>query len=72
MSEVADNLAPRRGMVKPATALGLGPSSVRGYDELARRTGGVSLSPDPYSYDFSACLSLITDVSVCAAMCAWT
>jgi hypothetical protein len=33
--------------MKPAGTLGFGPSAVRGYEEPARRTGGVSLSPDP-------------------------
>jgi hypothetical protein len=59
-------------MVKPAAVSGLGPGSVRGYGEPDRRTGGVSLSPDPDCYDFSARLSSITDSDVCAVMCAWT
>jgi hypothetical protein len=32
--------------VKPAGTLGFGPSTVRGYDEPARRTGRVLPSPD--------------------------
>jgi hypothetical protein len=35
MSEVADDLRTRRGMMKPAAALGLGPGSIRGYGEPA-------------------------------------
>ena len=47
MSKVMDDLDSRGGMVKPAAVLGLGPSSVRGYGEPARRTGRVLPSPDP-------------------------
>jgi hypothetical protein len=70
MSEVADNLRPRRGMVKPAGTLGFGPSTVRGYDEPARRTGRVLPSPDPYftvsysargSYDWSSSITQDSD-----------
>jgi hypothetical protein len=59
MSEVADDLRPRRGMVKPAGISGFGPGTVRGYDEPARRTGRGLPSPDPYftftQRSYSAC-----------------
>ena len=53
--------------LKPAAASGLGPSSVRGYGEPARRTGRVLPSPDPDSarcdYDWSSITQDLDSIS---------